>query len=54
MGKHYTLKEKKARNERLCLFCEKHPGMTLRAIGNIFHLSHVQVYQILKRHGVGK
>jgi len=51
MSSKYTLKEKKDRNERLSLFREKHPDMTLRAIGKIFHISHVRVMEILRAKG---
>ena len=48
----YKLKDKRERNKRLYQFKLDHPDMTSRAIGRIFHLSHVRVLAILKKQGV--
>jgi len=49
MNNKYTIKEKRDRNERLRLYKERHPDMTLRAIGKVFHISHVRVLEILRK-----
>lgn len=54
MSKEYTLKDKRDRNERLYRFRVKHPDMTLRAIGKVFHISHVRVLEILRKKEVEK
>jgi len=43
----YSMKDKRERNLRLVAYYEAHPDMTIRAIGKVFHISHVRVAQIL-------
>ena len=44
----YDGSRKLARNKQLAKFAEDNPGLSLREIAQVFNISHVRVYQILK------
>jgi len=45
----YDSLRKLARNEQLVAYTRDNPGLSLREIAKAFNISHVRVYQILKR-----
>lgn len=46
----YDGKRKTQRNKQLIYYRDKNPGLSLREIGEIFNISSVRVWQILKRY----
>ena len=53
-GKHWTLREKAQRNQRLYEFWLKHPDWSDEVIGGVFHLDGERVRVILNKMRQGK
>ena len=48
----YDSIRKTARNQQVVKYREENPGLSLKEIGQVFGISHVRIYQILKKYGV--